>query len=157
MKSAYFHSFGKLAASVLSLKIWHSYWENISLFSLARISSCDAAFLVFNFLISFAITSLSTDTKENSVVLLEYCFTLKMLGCLLYFLLHAITYQFHLPYHKDVLMCSQCYQKMSWKFQLFLYHLSKPCHLQQVLFCCSWAHFFQWKVEILFSRITYYQ
>ena len=38
------------------------------------ISSCGAAFLVFKFLISFAITSLSTGTKENSVGFMKYCF-----------------------------------------------------------------------------------
>ena len=101
MISAYFSSFGKLPASILSLKIWHRYWENKSLFSfniLTGISSCSAAFLVFKLLISFAIC-LSTGTKENSVGFLKYCFTPIMLGCLLYFLLHAITDQFHLPYH----------------------------------------------------------
>ena len=36
---------------------------------------------------SFAITSLSTGTKEHSFGLLKYCFILKMLGCLLYFLI----------------------------------------------------------------------
>ena len=57
-------------------------------------SSCSVAFLVFKLLISFAIACLSTGTKENSVGFLKYYFILKMLGCLLYFLLHAITDQF---------------------------------------------------------------
>ena len=136
---AYFNSFGKLPASILSLKIWDRYWENISSFSfniLTGTSSCGAAFLVSKFLISLAVTSLSTGTKENLAEFLKYCFILKMLGCLLYFLLRAITDQFHLGHHKrcfhffQCLMCSQCYQKMSCKFQLFLHCLSKLYHLQ---------------------------
>ena len=109
-----------MAALTLSLKIRDRYWENISIFSfniLTGISSCVAAIAVLKFLISFAITSLSTETKENSVGFLKYCFILKMLGCLLHFLLGAITDQFHLFYHKrcshlfQCLMCSPCYQK----------------------------------------------
>ena len=56
---------------------------------------------------------------------MKYRFILKMLGCLLYFLLHATTNQFHLPYHKrcsylcQFLMCSQCYKKRFERFSYF--------------------------------------
>ena len=113
-------------------------WENtetekiyhyLALICWSRISSCGTAFLVSKFLISFAVTSLS--------------FIVKMLGCLLCFLLRAITDQSHFPYHKRCpylyLIFSQCHQKTSYKFQLFLHHLSKlatfnNCHFVVIRF-----------------------
>ena len=112
MISTYFNSFRKLAASILSLKIWDRYLENISLFSfniLIGISSCGADFLVSRFLISFAITSLSTGTKENSVGFLKYCFILKTLGCLLYFFIA----------HYNGSVSSPVSQKMLSSFSMF--------------------------------------
>ena len=106
-------------------------WENtktekiyhyLALICWSRISSCGTAFLVSKFLISFAVTSLS--------------FIVKMLGCLL-------CYQSHFPYHKRCpylyLIFSQCHQKTSYKFQLFLHHLSKlatfnNCHFVVIRF-----------------------
>ena len=52
---------------------------------MAGISSYGAAFLVSKFLISFAITPLSTCIKEDSAGFLKYCFILEILGCLLNF------------------------------------------------------------------------
>ena len=120
------------------------------------ISSCGEAFLVSKFLIHFAITYVSAGTKENSVGFLKYCFILKMLGSLLYFLLHATTDQFHFPYHKrcshlfQCLMCSQCYQKTSWKFQLFLdicqnFSTFNKCYfvvLRPIFFSEKWRYCF---------------
>ena len=107
-----------IAEKIQKQKIYHY----LALMCWSRISSCGTAFLVSKFLISFAVTSLS--------------FIVKMLGCLL-------CYQSHFPYHKRCpylyLIFSQCHQKTSYKFQLFLHHLSKlatfnNCHFVVIRF-----------------------
>ena len=115
--------------------------------------------LVSKFLISFALTSLSIGTKENSIGFLKYCFIFKMLRYLLYFFIAPNNGPVSSPFTKQdaviffqYLMCSQCYQKTSEKFQLFLPHLSKLCHFLQVLFYCSETHLFGEKWRYCFPE-----
>ena len=138
--SAYFNLFGKLAASVLSLKIWNRYWENISLFSfniLTGISSCGATFSVLKFLICYKVKKKIQSDFWNIVL------SLKCLNVFYIFFIACNNGSFSSLVSQKILSSSSMFNvvtmlpKTSWNFQLFLHHLSKLGHLQQVLFRCS--------------------
>ena len=100
----------------------------MSLFSfniLTGISSCGATFLLFKFLTSFAITSLSTGTKENSVRFLKYCFILKMLMLAIFFVAR-----------NNGSVSSPVSQKMLSSFSMFNVLLKNELKLQAIFASC---------------------